>query len=179
METRLNPLTTVRVRVTLRLGVYRESVRLGVKPLWDPRPEIFFFQMISCGNIPETEYLYCCTEYEDAPCSLVDGYWDVDGLYCCRLQGGSLICRDQCFAEIYDSFIRIEELSLKTERQYLYTRLYGITFQNYRAHNSEYREKLDIVSFHVLAKHWFWMELFPHSHTADELFAKTCHKRLW
>jgi hypothetical protein len=35
---------STRVRVTLRLAVYRQSFRLGVKPLEtrDPRPEIFF-----------------------------------------------------------------------------------------------------------------------------------------
>jgi hypothetical protein len=42
-------LLKVKVRVTLRLAVYRQSVRLGVKPLWDPPPE-FFFQLNSCGN---------------------------------------------------------------------------------------------------------------------------------
>jgi hypothetical protein len=34
-------LVKVKVKVTLQLAVYRQSIRPGVKPHWDPRPEIF------------------------------------------------------------------------------------------------------------------------------------------
>jgi hypothetical protein len=44
-------LDIVKVKVTLRLAVYRQSLRLGVKPLEDSRPD-FFFQLNSCGNSP-------------------------------------------------------------------------------------------------------------------------------
>jgi hypothetical protein len=37
--------------VTLRLAVYRQSVRLGVKPL-KTHDQSFFFQLNSCGNSP-------------------------------------------------------------------------------------------------------------------------------
>jgi hypothetical protein len=42
-------LIEVKVRVTLRLAVYRQSVRLGVKPL-ETHDQTFFFQLNSCGN---------------------------------------------------------------------------------------------------------------------------------
>jgi hypothetical protein len=45
----------VKVKVTLRLAVYRQSVRLGVKPL-ETHDQIFFFPLNSCGNS-----LSCCT----------------------------------------------------------------------------------------------------------------------
>jgi hypothetical protein len=41
--------STVRVRVTLRLAVYRQSVRLGVRPL-EAHDQRFFFQPNSCSN---------------------------------------------------------------------------------------------------------------------------------
>jgi hypothetical protein len=41
----------VRVRVTLRLAVYRQSVRLGVKPL-ETHDQTFFFQLDPCGDSP-------------------------------------------------------------------------------------------------------------------------------
>jgi hypothetical protein len=41
----------VKVKVTLRLAVYRQSVRLGVKPL-ETHDQIFFFQLNSCDNSP-------------------------------------------------------------------------------------------------------------------------------
>jgi hypothetical protein len=40
-----------KVNVTLRLAVYRQSVRLGVKPL-ESHDQIFFFRLNSCGNSP-------------------------------------------------------------------------------------------------------------------------------
>jgi hypothetical protein len=40
----------VKVKVTLRLAVYRQSVRLGVKPL--ENYDHIFFQLNSCGNSP-------------------------------------------------------------------------------------------------------------------------------
>jgi hypothetical protein len=42
---------SVRVRVTLRLEVYRQSVRLGDKPL-TPTISNFIFQLNTCGNSP-------------------------------------------------------------------------------------------------------------------------------
>jgi hypothetical protein len=44
-------LADVKVRVTLRLAVYRKSVRLGVRPL-ETHDQRFFFQTNSCRNIP-------------------------------------------------------------------------------------------------------------------------------
>jgi hypothetical protein len=41
----------VKVRVALRLAVYRQSVRLGVKPL-ETHDQTFFLQLNSCGNSP-------------------------------------------------------------------------------------------------------------------------------
>jgi hypothetical protein len=41
----------VKVKVTLRLAVYRESFRLGVKHL-ETHDQTFFFQLNSCGNSP-------------------------------------------------------------------------------------------------------------------------------
>jgi hypothetical protein len=41
----------VRVRVTLRLAVYRQSVRLGDKPL-ENHDQHFFFQLNTCGYSP-------------------------------------------------------------------------------------------------------------------------------
>jgi hypothetical protein len=41
----------VKVRVTLQLAVYRQSVRLGVKPL-ECHYQRFFFQLNPCGNSP-------------------------------------------------------------------------------------------------------------------------------
>jgi hypothetical protein len=41
-------LTKHRVSVTLRLAVYRQSIRLGDKPL----DTIFFFQLSTCGHNP-------------------------------------------------------------------------------------------------------------------------------
>jgi hypothetical protein len=41
----------IKVRVTLRLAVYRQSVRLGVRPL-ETHEQRYFFQLISCGNSP-------------------------------------------------------------------------------------------------------------------------------
>jgi hypothetical protein len=42
----------VKVRDTLRLAVYRQSVYLGVKPLETQRPRTFFFQLSPCGHSP-------------------------------------------------------------------------------------------------------------------------------
>jgi hypothetical protein len=39
-----------RIRITLRLAIYRQSVRLGVKPLRPTTRD--FFQLHSCGNSP-------------------------------------------------------------------------------------------------------------------------------
>jgi hypothetical protein len=41
----------LRVRVTLRLAVYRRSVRFGAKPL-ETNDQRFFLQLNSCGHIP-------------------------------------------------------------------------------------------------------------------------------
>jgi hypothetical protein len=41
----------VKVIVTLRLAVYRQLVRIGVKPL-ETHDQNFFFQLNSCGNSP-------------------------------------------------------------------------------------------------------------------------------
>jgi hypothetical protein len=46
----------VRVRVTLRLAVYSQSVRLGVKPL-ETHDQSFFSQLNPCGHSP---YITCC-----------------------------------------------------------------------------------------------------------------------
>jgi hypothetical protein len=40
----------VKVKVTLRLAVYRQSIHLGVKPV-ETHDQIFF-QLNSCGNSP-------------------------------------------------------------------------------------------------------------------------------
>jgi hypothetical protein len=45
------PKVKVKIKVTLRLAVYSQSVRLGVKPL-KTRYKIFFFRLNSCGNSP-------------------------------------------------------------------------------------------------------------------------------
>jgi hypothetical protein len=44
-------LLTVRVRVTLRLALYRQSVRLGDKPL-ETHDSNFIFQLNTCGSCP-------------------------------------------------------------------------------------------------------------------------------
>jgi hypothetical protein len=48
------PLASVEVKakVTLRLAVYRQSVRLGVKPLETHDQRSFFFRLNPCGNSP-------------------------------------------------------------------------------------------------------------------------------
>jgi hypothetical protein len=46
----LNSLVRVKVKVTLRLEVYHQSVRLGVKPL--ESHDQTFFQLNLCGNSP-------------------------------------------------------------------------------------------------------------------------------
>jgi hypothetical protein len=43
--------SAVRVRVTLRLAVYLQSVRLGAEPL-ETHGQIFFSQMNTCGHSP-------------------------------------------------------------------------------------------------------------------------------
>jgi hypothetical protein len=43
-------MTNSKVKVTLQLAVYRQSVRLGVKPL--ETHDQTFFQLNSCGNSP-------------------------------------------------------------------------------------------------------------------------------
>jgi hypothetical protein len=42
----------VKVRVTLLLAVYRQSIRLGVNPFETHYQRSFFFHLIPCGNIP-------------------------------------------------------------------------------------------------------------------------------
>jgi hypothetical protein len=42
----------VRVRVTLRLAVYRQSVRLGAEPVETHAQNLFFSQMNTCGDSP-------------------------------------------------------------------------------------------------------------------------------
>jgi hypothetical protein len=42
---------TVKVKLTLRLAVYRQSIRLGARPL-EAHNQRFFFQLNSCGNSP-------------------------------------------------------------------------------------------------------------------------------
>jgi hypothetical protein len=44
-------LAKVKIRVTLRLAIYRQSVRLGAKPLED-HDQIFFPQLNPCGHSP-------------------------------------------------------------------------------------------------------------------------------
>jgi hypothetical protein len=43
--------TRLRVRVTLRLAVYHQSVRLGAKPL-ETHDQYFIFQLNTCGYSP-------------------------------------------------------------------------------------------------------------------------------
>jgi hypothetical protein len=45
------PRKQVKVKVTLRLAVYRQSLRLGVKP-FGTHDQIFFSQLNPCGNSP-------------------------------------------------------------------------------------------------------------------------------
>jgi hypothetical protein len=42
---------SLKVEVTLRLAVYRQSVRLGTKPL-ETHDQRFFFQLNPCGRSP-------------------------------------------------------------------------------------------------------------------------------
>jgi hypothetical protein len=46
----------VRVRVILRLAVYRQSMRLGIKPLETNNQRFFFFKLNSWGNSPYVTY---------------------------------------------------------------------------------------------------------------------------
>jgi hypothetical protein len=45
-----------KIKVTLRLAVWRQSVSLGVKPLETHGQRSFFFQQSHCGNSPYVIY---------------------------------------------------------------------------------------------------------------------------
>jgi hypothetical protein len=71
IRTRLNAGTNSSMLVTLRLAVYRQSVRLGAKPFEDYVQRYFSLQLNSCGHSPyvtssltrEWVYLLSCLTF--------------------------------------------------------------------------------------------------------------------